>query len=103
MNIVIVDDFDVDREYTKNILKELTNININSVVEFEDGFSAVDYISSNNIDVVITDVQMPAMTGIELARQIKKHHRKQRLFFVALITVLNILNRRFILITTVIY
>lgn len=39
---------------------------------FEDGAEALDYIMKHRPDVVITDIRMPRMDGIELARRLKQ-------------------------------
>ncbi|WP_299183403.1 response regulator [uncultured Neptuniibacter sp.] len=44
------------------------------VTEAEDGINALKYLASNAVDVLITDIIMPNMEGIELLRNIGKLH-----------------------------
>lgn len=39
---------------------------------FENGLKALSYASSENIDVILTDIRMPIMDGLELTRRIKE-------------------------------
>jgi len=68
MKILIVDDFATMRRIVKNILKQLGYTNI---AEAEDGAEALNVIQREGVDFVISDWNMPKMTGIELLRQIR--------------------------------
>lgn len=39
---------------------------------FENGSRALDYIRVHKVDVVLTDIRMPVMSGLELAKELKK-------------------------------
>lgn len=43
-----------------------------TVMEAEDGASAIKYFESNRIDIIVTDIVMPHMNGYELCSQIRK-------------------------------
>lgn len=45
--------------------------------EARDGRQAMDYIAGHPVDVVLTDIKMPVMTGIELAQEL--HSRKTKI------------------------
>ena len=45
------------------------------VVTAENGAVALDLASANDIDIVISDIRMPVMDGIELARQLRNRRR----------------------------
>jgi len=42
------------------------------VIEAQDGVVALDVLRSRPVDLVITDINMPNMNGIELTRQLRK-------------------------------
>ena len=69
INILVVDDAPMIRRIIKNILKELGFKNID---EAEDGAVALQKLRSNKYDFVITDWNMPNLTGIELVQEIRK-------------------------------
>lgn len=68
MNILVVDDFSTMRRIVKNILRQLGFTNI---VEADDGTTAMAKLKSEKIDFVITDWNMPKMTGLELLKEIR--------------------------------
>ena len=68
MNILVVDDFSTMRRIVKNILRQLGFTNI---IEADDGTTALAKLKSEKIDFVITDWNMPKMTGMELLKEIR--------------------------------
>jgi two-component system response regulator YesN len=67
-----------DEEMIRNKILNNTNWKEHGFVEvFEasNGIEALEIVRKNNIDIVITDIQMPEMNGIELIRQIKSLNR----------------------------
>ncbi len=69
MRFLVVDDFSTMRRIIKNLLRD---IGFDDVVEAEDGKEALKIIKNGSIDFVITDWNMPVMTGIELLQEIRK-------------------------------
>ncbi|MEI7671275.1 MAG: chemotaxis response regulator CheY [Syntrophales bacterium] len=68
MKILVVDDFATMRKVVKNLLKQSGYENI---VEAEDGVVALNMLKSQKIDFVISDWNMPNMTGIDLLRAVR--------------------------------
>ena len=68
IKILIVDDFATMRRILKNILKQL---DFKNLVEADDGTSAWDVLESQTIDLVISDWNMPKMTGLELLKKVR--------------------------------
>lgn len=68
MKFLIVDDFSTMRRIIRNLLKELEFTNAD---EAEDGVAALAKLRGNNFDFVVSDWNMPNMTGIELLRAIR--------------------------------
>ena len=68
MNILIVDDFSTMRRIVRNLLKQLS---FNNVDEADDGDVALEKLKNGSYDFVITDWNMPNMTGLELLKAIR--------------------------------
>ncbi len=68
MRVLVVDDFSTMRRIIKNILRQLGFTN---VVEADDGSTAWEVLNKDRIDFVISDWNMPQMTGIELLRKVR--------------------------------
>jgi two-component system chemotaxis response regulator CheY len=67
LKLVIVDDAPFIREIIRNIFLK-TNINV--VGEASNGAEAFDIVSSTNPDVVLMDIVMPIMSGIDATQKI---------------------------------
>jgi len=68
MKILVVDDFATMRKVVRNLLKQAGYENI---VEAEDGVVALRTLKTQKIDFVISDWNMPNMTGIDLLRAVR--------------------------------
>ena len=68
IKILVVDDFATMRKVIRNLLKQSGYENI---TEAEDGVAAMNVLKSTKIDFVISDWNMPNMTGIELLRAVR--------------------------------
>jgi two-component system chemotaxis response regulator CheY len=68
MKILIVDDFSTMRRIIKNLLRDLGFTN---TVEADDGTTALPILQGGTIDFLVTDWNMPGMTGIELLRAVR--------------------------------
>ena len=68
VKILVVDDEESLREICKDALKDEGY----QVYQAEDGQNALSVIESNDIDLVISDLRMPVMNGLELLEQIKE-------------------------------
>lgn len=68
IRILVVDDFSTMRRIVKNLLSDL---GFNNTVEAEDGNSALAVLRQDAVELVVTDWNMPGMTGIELLREIR--------------------------------
>ncbi|MGB9697790.1 MAG: response regulator [Thermodesulfobacteriota bacterium] len=68
MKILVVDDFATMRRIIKNILKDLGYENI---FEADSGLSALEILKRENINFIISDWNMPQMSGIELLKAVR--------------------------------
>jgi len=76
MRILIVDDFSTMRRIVKNLLGDLGFTN---TAEAEDGNSALAALRASSFEFVITDWNMPGMTGIDLLRSIRADDKLKHL------------------------
>jgi two-component system, chemotaxis family, chemotaxis protein CheY len=68
MKFLVVDDFSTMRRIVRNLLKELGFTNVD---EAEDGVAALQKLKGEQFDFVVSDWNMPNMTGIDLLRAIR--------------------------------
>jgi two-component system chemotaxis response regulator CheY len=68
MKILVVDDFSTMRRIITNVLKQIGFENIH---EAEDGAKALNILQQEKIDFVITDWNMPQMSGLDLLKAIR--------------------------------
>ncbi|OMH30051.1 histidine kinase [Motiliproteus sp. MSK22-1] len=68
MKILIVDDFSTMRRIIKNLLRDL---GFNNTVEADDGSTALPVLKNGGIDFLVTDWNMPGMSGLELLEQVR--------------------------------
>lgn len=81
--LLLVEDNPDMRTYIESILKDDYNI-----ILARDGKDALQKLSNNDIDMIISDVMMPRMDGIELIKEVKKKNKWSQLPFIIL-TALN--------------
>ncbi len=68
LKILVVDDFSTMRRIVKNILRQIGYSNID---EAEDGNGALSKLRQDKYDLVISDWNMPNMTGLDLLKAIR--------------------------------
>lgn len=72
IKILIVDDFATMRRIIKNLLRDL---GFSNTFEADDGTTALPMLNSSNYDFVITDWNMPGMSGFDLLKHIRADAR----------------------------
>ncbi len=68
IKVLIVDDFATMRRILKNILKQL---GFKNILEADDGTTALEVLGKQDVDLIISDWNMPKMTGLELLKKIR--------------------------------
>ncbi len=68
LRILVVDDFATMRRIVKNILKKL---GFKNIIEADDGTTALEELKKGPIDVIISDWNMPQMTGLEFLKTVR--------------------------------
>ena len=74
IQILIVDDHQMFLDGLKTLLSKEKNLNI--AAEANNGNEALEILAKIPVDLVITDINMPVMSGTELTKQIKKVYPK---------------------------
>lgn len=72
INVVIADDHEIFRDGLKLMLRNAERINI--VGEAANGKQLLQVINDTNPDVIITDIKMPEMDGVEATKYVKEHY-----------------------------
>jgi DNA-binding NtrC family response regulator len=67
-NVLFVDD---EVDFLETLLKRMKKRQLNAV-GVNRGEDALDYLTDHDVDIVVLDVRMPGMDGIETLRKIKK-------------------------------
>lgn len=68
MKVLVVDDFATMRRIVKNIL---TQLGYKNLVEADDGTTALDILKKEKFDLIISDWNMPKMTGLDLLKAVR--------------------------------
>ncbi|GGY21989.1 chemotaxis response regulator CheY [Paludibacterium paludis] len=78
MRFLVVDDFSTMRRIVRNLLKELGFTNVD---EAEDGQVALHKLKTQHFDFIVSDWNMPNMTGIELLKAVRADAQLKHLPF----------------------
>lgn len=65
--VLIVDDSNTMRKIVSRALRQ-AGIDFSEILEAGDGQEALDVLASNKVDVVLSDINMPNMTGLEFLK-----------------------------------
>jgi two-component system chemotaxis response regulator CheY len=68
INILVVDDFSTMRKIVKDLLREL---GFHHFDEADDGATAWPMVQTGKYDFIVSDWNMPEMTGIDLLRRVR--------------------------------
>ena len=85
INALIVDDSAAMRSVIRKVMK-LARIDLGDCIEAENGEEALKILSEEWIDIILTDIHMPVMDGIELLRRIQLDELAQKIPVVVIST-----------------
>ena len=76
--VMVVDDFSTMRRIIRKIMRDLE---FKEVIEAENGAEAFELLKTNKVDVIVSDWNMPTMTGLELLKRVRADDRFKGLPF----------------------
>ena len=85
MRILIVDDSSMMRAMIKRVVK-LTDVPVDEILEAGDARQALSLLEANDVQLLLTDINMPGMSGAELLRVIAADTRWRALTRVVIST-----------------
>ena len=68
IKVLVVDDFATMRRIVKGVLKQM---GFDKIVEAEDGSIAMDTLKKEEIGLIVSDWNMPKMTGLDLLKAVR--------------------------------
>jgi len=77
LRVYLVDDHTILREGLRLILSQAPGVQI--VGEQGDGRAAMEEIDQLKPDLVVLDISLPSLSGVEIARQIRKYHPEMKI------------------------
>ncbi len=74
LNVLIVDDSAAIRKILQRVLRQ-TEVPLGEILEAGDGVEALDLMKTQNVGLVLSDVNMPNMDGLQLLAEIKGNEK----------------------------
>jgi two-component system chemotaxis response regulator CheY len=68
MKVLVVDDFATMRRIVKGVLKQL---GFSDIIEADDGKKALEELKKDKVGLIVSDWNMPNMTGLELLKEVR--------------------------------
>ena len=83
-SVLIVDDFAIDRQNLADAVRSFNKLPLHIIGVCENAYDALEIIRNMETDILICDVEMPGMTGIELASTLRAESFHGRIIFCSL-------------------
>lgn len=80
--LIIVDDEKIIRRGIRDYI-DWAGMGFEVAEIFEDGKEAMEYLSSHEVDVVLADIEMAEVSGLEMARRIKENGMPQKVVIIS--------------------
>ena len=85
LNVLYVE----DNEIVQNEMRQLLQIFFKNIKVASDGLEALEMYKTDEFDIVITDVAMPKMDGIELSKKIREINPYQKIIIITAFSDIN--------------
>ncbi len=79
-SVFIIDDMEFSRMALRKLLEKL---DYKIVGEASDGLEALDMLEDVNVDIIITDIVMPFMNGVEFLRKFREKNKTAKVIVVS--------------------
>lgn len=83
INVLLVDDEVVDLEWLRRRVAGSEHLPLNSVRTATSGFTALKLMEQHPIDIILSDIRMPIMSGMEFARKAKEINPEVHILFIS--------------------
>ncbi len=70
MNCIIIDDEPLARAEMQSLILEVSNLKI--LGDFSNALTALEFLKTNQVDLIFMDIEMPLVTGLEFAEMLPK-------------------------------
>lgn len=78
MNVLLVDDGDATLNLVDKAMRKLGH----AVAKVDNGFDAMKYVENAQVDIVVSESQMPSMNGLELCEKIRSMDGRGYIYFI---------------------
>jgi len=78
-NILVVD----DNQMMRKLIKNLFHGEEFEIIEATNGMEGLDFVKQNPVDLIITDIVMPKMEGIELIMNLRRDFPKIKIIAIS--------------------
>lgn len=78
-SVLVVDDSATFRQLLSMSLQRVDGITKDDITEASDGAEALEKVKSSSFDLVLTDIRMPKMDGLEFVRLVRSELQRQDL------------------------
>jgi len=80
--LVIVDDEEHIREGL-NDLVDWQSLGFRVVAKLEDGKQVIDLLKTTEVDIILSDIKMSVVSGLELAQYVQQHHPETKIVLIS--------------------
>lgn len=91
ISVILVDDHILILEGLEHLLNQTIGIKV--VNKFTSAELACEYVENNIVDIVITDLDMPEMNGIDMIKRVRKRKPDQKIIVLSMMSTHSIINR----------